>query len=400
MIRLVTGAACVLALLGAQGPLAVAQFANGSGSLLPGSRFAVRFASAGTFSSFAAIGTGHVENGFYVVPLDARPGRATLVAVGPSGMAVRRLRIVAPPRGAAIAVASYGDGIVFHDPRTFAVLGTLATGGAPSDVAPFGDSGVATTDTDGSAVTMVGMQPWNVRTVGDVPLGDELAADPPLHALFVSERELNGSGGLARIRAGRVESVVTGTTAEGVVVDPFRERVYVADANGGDIAIVDARAMRVIGRVGGIPRAFALALSRNGRYLYAVSNQGEGTLFRAAGFVSKISLGRTPRIIARSAPLTFPVGIALDGERHELYVTDEEKNEIVTLDASTLHPRAAALSTCAIPWKPLFDPQSARLYVPCAGSNEIDVIDVQTFRRVAGAPFHTGNYPLAVANIQ
>ncbi len=394
-------AICALALISAQHPLAIAQFASHATSLLPGSRFAVRLTSANAPSSIASLGSGRFDDGFYVVPVNARPGSATLVAVGSSGIAVRNIRIVSPPQGRALAVASYEDGIVFHNPNTFAVLGTLATGGSPSDVTELGAYDVATTDTDGTSVTVVGLAPWSVHIVLGVPLGDELVGDTPLHALFVTERELDGKGGLARIIGRHVTSVVTGSTAEGVAVDLHRQLVYVADANDGGVAIVDARAMRVIDRIPKIPRAFALALSADGRRLYAVSNQGVSTLFGAAGSVSEILLDRQrPRVRLRSAPLAFPIGIALDDVHHELFVTDEQANEIDVLDANTLRARHAPLQTCSIPWKPLFDPQSARLYIPCAGSDEIDVFDARTLRRVPGAPFETGGYPLAVASVR
>ncbi len=390
MNRLLAGAACALA---------VTQFASNATSLLPGSRFALRLTSANAPTRVAALGSGRLEDGFYEVPIDARPGRAVIVAASSSGIAVRNIRVLAPPAGAAIAVASYDDGIVFHDPRTFAVLGTLATGGSPSDIATLGRD-IAATDTDGTAVTIVGTAPWRVRDVLGVPLGDEVAADAPQRALFVTERELDGRGGLARIVGDRVAGVVTGATAEGIAIDAHLERAYVADANDGAVAIVDTRAMRVIGRISRIPRAFSLALSRDGRRLYAVSNQGARTLFGTAGFVSEIALDPTPRIIARSGPLAFPLGVALDEQRHALYVTDEEADVIDVLDASTLRPRRASLPTCRIPWKPLLDIRSSRLYVPCAGSDEVDVIDVRTLRRVNGAPFATGGYPLAVASVR
>lgn len=401
MIRLFAWVTCALVLLGAEHPLAIAQFASRAYSLLPGSRFAVRFASAGAPSSTASVGGGRFDDGFFVIPVNAHPGDAMLVAAGSSGIAVRGIHIVAPPRGRALAVASYEDGIVFHDPRTFAMLGTLATGGAPSDITALGEHGVATTDTDGTNVTTAGLSPWSVRAVAGVPLGDELIADAPMHALFVTERELDGKGGLARIIGDHVTSTVTGSTAEGVAIDIRRQLVYVADANDDDIAIVDARTLRMVGRIRRIPRAFALALSADGSRLYAVSNQGIATLFGAAGLVSEIALSASrPRVLVRSEPLAFPVGIALDEERHELYVTDEQADAIDVLNEDTLRAARPALQTCSIPWKPLLDSHGARLYVPCAGSNEVDVFDTRTLRRIRGAPFHTGGYPLAVASVQ
>lgn len=386
-----------LALLAAGHHMAVARFAMRTFSLLPGSRVALQLIGIAAPDRVAVAGTGSIEGGAYVVPADALPGNATLVAADANALAVRRFRIVAPPRVALLAVAAYDDGIVFHDSHTFALLGTLAIGGSASDVAAGRGGTFAATDTDGTTVTIAALEPWSVRAVSGVPLGDELIADAPLQAFLVTERDLDGKGGLARIDAHGVSNVVTGTTAEGIALDARRQRVFVADTNDDDVAVVDARRMRVLARIGGIPRAFGLVLSPDGLRLYAVSNQGRDTIFGAPGRVTEIALDARPHVLARSADLTFPIGITLDAAKGRLFVTDEQADVIDVLDTSTLRPRHAPIPTCRIPWKPFYDARTRRLYVPCAGSDEVDVIDARTLSRVHGAPFHTGGYPLAVS---
>lgn len=384
-----------LALVCAAHRMAVAQFDFHARSLLPASRLSIQLSGIGTPQRLALVGQGRIENGYYLIPSSARPGISTLVAAGSGALAVRTVRIGTPPRAPLIAVASYDDGIVFHDPRTFAQRGTLATGGSPSDVVATSD-GFAVTDTDGTDLTLVSVEPWNSSEVPDVALGDELVADPPLHAIFVTERGGGARGGVARVEPGGVVHVATGT-AEGVALDARRQRIYVADTDLGDVAVVDARTLRVTERVSGIPRAFSLALSTDGTLLYAVSNQGRQTMFDAPGFVTEIALYPRPRVVARSAELAFPVGIALDARRSRLFITDEQTDAVDVLNARTLRTAQSPLRTCAIPWKPLLDPRDDRLFIPCAGSDEVDVFDMQTLSRVRGAPFRTGGYPLAVA---
>ena len=147
-----------------------------------------------------------------------------------------------------------------------------------------------------------------------------------------------------------------------------------------------------------VARVFSLALSPGGDRLYAISNQSADSPFAKPGAAIAISLdGAAPRVVARSADLAFPIGVALDARSATLFVSDEERREIDVLDARTLRAKRAPLRTCAIPWKLTVDEPSERLYVPCAGDNEIDVFDTRTLRRVAHAPFATGGYPLAVA---
>jgi DNA-binding beta-propeller fold protein YncE len=192
-----------------------------------------------------------------------------------------------------------------------------------------------------------------------------------------------------------VSLVKTGLTAEGLAVDSKRGLVYVANVNDGTVAVVDAVTMRVTRRFAAVARVFSLALSPDGSRLYAVSNQSTGSPFSAPGRVVTIALDApAPHVVARSADLTFPIGIALDATTGRLFVTDEESDTIDVLDARTLRAVMPPLPTCRTPWKPTID--ARRLYVPCARADAVDVVDLRTLHRVKGAPFATAGYPLAV----
>ncbi len=341
------------------------------------------------------------DDGRYVVPEGVAPGTVTLIAGNEKGLAARNLRIGDPPSAsrAFLAVASYDDGIVFHDPHDFSVLGVLATGGTPSDAAIDDAGRLAATDTQGSSVTVASLAPWSVSHVGGVPLGDEVAIDGSTGAIFVTNRDLNGNGALTRIAAGgQTSHVATGQTAEGLAIDSRRQIVYVANVNDGTVAAIDARSMRLVRRFSAIARVFSLALSADGSRLYGISNQSAGSPFAAPGAAVAIDLTRAvPRVVARSGDLTFPLGAVLDAATATLFVTDEALDVVDVLDARTLRRKHRALSTCRTPWKPALDPARRRLYVPCARDDAVDVFDATTLHRIAGAPFPTGAYPLAVA---
>jgi DNA-binding beta-propeller fold protein YncE len=93
--------------------------------------------------------------------------------------------------------------------------------------------------------------------------------------------------------------------------------------------------------------------------------------------------------------MKFPLGIALDERRGRLFVTDESTSEVYVLSARNLRTLHAPLQTCSTPWRPRV--AAGRLYVPCARANSVDVFELRTLRRVAGAPFATGGFPLSVA---
>ncbi|MEO6835789.1 MAG: hypothetical protein ABI231_07785 [Candidatus Tumulicola sp.] len=381
---------------------AVGKIAAAAWAYVPGSVVPVRVDGFPAPYHLALSGAGSLRagGGAYVIPESAAPGTAMLIAGNAGGLAARDVRIGEPPSPTStfLAVVSYYDGIVFHDARSFSVLGVLATGGTPSDATIDRTGRLAATDTQGSAITVASLSPWSVSAIDGVPLGDEVAIDDASHAIFVTNRDLNGGGALTRVTAdGRVTHVVTGQTAEGLAIDSRRQIVYVANVNDGTIAAVDARSMRMLRRIRAIPRVFSLALAPDGWRLYGISNQSAGSPFGAPGAVVAIDLRRSPpRVVARSGDLTFPLGVALDAAAGSLFVTDESLDVVHVLDAITLRKKHSPLSTCRTPWKPAFDAPSRRLFVPCARGDAVDVFDTGTLRRVAGAPFRTGSYPLAV----
>ncbi len=368
---------------------------------LPGSTLPLRIDGFAAPYHAALLGPGMLSpDGMYEIPQRALPGSALLVAGNAHGLAAANLRIGTPPRATQpfLLVASYDDGVVFHNADDFSVLGVLATGGTPSDatIDPLGR--IVATDTQGSALTLATLSPWAVLHVAGVALGDNVAVDPTTHSIFVTNRDLAGNGALTRVSLdGSVAHVATGATPEGLAVDAARHVVYVANTNDGTVAVVDTHSMRVVRRFGAVPRVFSLALTADGSRLYAISNQSESSPFAAPGAAVAIELGARPHVVARSARLVFPVGAALDPASHTLFVTDEQLGEVYVLDAATLRAKHAPLTTCSIPWKPFFDAIGMRLYVPCAGADAVDAFDARTLRRAPHAPFATGGYPLAVA---
>lgn len=393
-------ALCATAASGPRVQRAIGTIAVAAWPYFPGSLIPIKVDGFAGPYHIALNGPGNVGAAGYAIPSGASSGNAMLIAGNAAGIAARHVTIASPPQPtrALIAVASYDDGLVVHDARTFGVVGVLSTGGSPSDADIGRDGRAAVTDTSGDAMTIASLEPWKVTRVGGVSLADEVAIDDASGDIFATERDAAGGGALSRISAdGAVARVSTGRTPEGLAIDARRGIVYVANTNDATVAEVDARTMRIVRRFRAIDRVFSLALSPNGDRLYAVSNQSTGSPFGAPGAVVAFALGSAPRRVARSTNLTFPLGAALDAGHSRLFVTDEAADAVYVLDSRTLQARHAPLATCRTPWKPAMDAVTGRLYVPCARSGKVDVFDTATLRRVAGAPFATGSYPLAVA---
>lgn len=369
---------------------------------LPGSTIPLQIEGVQAPFSFDVLGDAKIDGGSLRIAQHPATASATVIASASEALGVHRFAIAPPPQRTEpfIAVAAYDTGVILHDAQTpFRQKSVLGIGGAPADVAIDSDGRLAAGDTAGDSMTIATMQPWNVATVAGVPVTDELAFDRRSHELFATNRDVDGSGALTRISPdGTVSRKLLGQTSEGLAIDEARGRVYVANTNDGTVSVVDERTMTELQRFHAVDRVFSLALSADGTRLYAVSNQSISSPFAAAGGVVTLDVGaKRPRVVTRSPHLAFPIGVALDEAHRRLFVTDEHDNTIDVLDTATLKPVHAALRTCRTPWKPAVDAQTSTLYVPCAQADRIDAFDTRTLRRISGAPFATGGYPLAVA---
>ena len=347
--------------------------------------------------SYTVLGPGNVEASQYVAPRVTKPAAALLVASAAGAIAVRRVQIVPPPpkQQRLIAVATYRDGIALHDARTFRLIGYVPIGGPPGDVTFDRQGTILSPDTDGDALASVQRNPWALRMTRGVPFGNEVAMDDRA-GVFVSDRDAGGFGAVTRVSPdGAVIRAKIGTVAEGLAIDGARGLVYVGDVNDGTVTVVDAADMRVLRTIASVERTFGVALDSGRQRLYVVSNTSPSMRARG-GYAAMLDVrGTSARIVARSARMTFPLGVAVDPRRARVFVTDEAANAVYVLNAKTLSALRAPLRTCATPWRPRI--ARGRLYVPCAGADRVDVFDLRTLRRVRGAPFATGGYPLGVA---
>lgn len=370
----------------------------GSGPYIGGSRILVDATGIQGAFSISLLGPGTVEGHEYVAPLVTSPQTATLIGAARGALAYSTIRIVPPPPNGQplIAVATYDSGIALHDPKTFALIGYAAIGGPPGDVAFEKDGSILSADTDGDVLTFIKRDPWTLERIRGVPEANEIAVDDRTGNIFVSNRDAGPTGALTRVTPdGAVRLVPTGNTAEGLTIDEKREVVYVGNVNERSVAAVDARTMHVLRKLPSVDRTFGIALDPRTRRLYAVSNSSPG-MNSHGGYVAEINAGSAhPRIVRRSGYFTFPLGIVLDAPRGRLLVTDEASDVVYVLNSTTLAQAREPLQTCRTPWRPHI--ADGKLFVPCARDDKVDVFDLATLHRAAGAPFATGGFPLSVA---
>ena len=395
---LVAGAA-IAALLGSIWLPRVPRFVPAKLSFAPlpyfvGSRIALQAVGLAPHAEWSTLGHARIlttNDGRRYLSLQA-PGSAQVIASDGRSIAARTLDILpAPPKSETLlAVACYDDGVAFYDARSLAMLGVLATGGSPSDLA-VKHGRLAITDNDGSAFTVLERAPWRL-TRFPLAASEEVAAAPG-NRFFATLRDWEGVGAVATVAA-RPRIIKTGMTAEGIAVDARRDRLYVANINDGSVLELDAQTMEPLDRIEVGLRVFSLTLNAEGTILYAVRNGG---MIHDDGDVVEIATQPRLHIIARSALLDLPLGIALDQRAQRLFVTDEAADVIYVLDPRTLRAIHAPVPTCHTPWDPTYDARSGRLYVPCARNDRLDILNASTLARIPGAPIRTAGYPLSVA---
>jgi sugar lactone lactonase YvrE len=367
-----------------------------AGSYFAGSRVHVAAEGVSGPYSLAILGPGSIDRDTFVAPQVNRPVWTTIVGASSAAIAYAAIRTVPPPGAAhVIAVATYRGGIALHDERTFAELGSFAIDGAPADIAFLPNGSIVTSDTDGDTLTRIDRSPWRITNISGVTAGNEIVADGAGN-IFVSDRDVQGQGALTRVAPdGTVTRVMTGITAEGIALDSARHIAYVSNVNDNSVAVVDTQSMRVLQKIPAVERAFGIALDERGRRLFVVSNVSP-SMTPGGGLVAAIDLrAASPHVVMRSSHLKFPLGAAFDPRTRRLFVTDEAADVVYVLNAATLHQSRAPLQTCSTPWRPRVS--GDRLYVPCAREDRIDVFSLDTLKRVRGAPFPTGGYPLSVA---
>ena len=366
------------------------------GPLLAGSRFPLLAPDAPAGVRFTLLGPGKIEGTTYVAPqFVARAERATIVAATAKAVGATEIALapMPPASQALVAVASYDDGIALHRRSDGSLVGIVALEGGVADVARDGSRLLAPsvrTDT----LWSLDLHGMHVHATNGVVSGNETAASR--NATFVTDRDIGaGNGALTRIdRHGSFKRVITGVTAEGLALDTIRRRAYVSNVNNSSVVAVDLDELRIVRRYKVPSRPFGLALDAAAQRLYVASNEPRRPGF-AGGRVTLIDL-TTGRILARSAPFVFSLGVAYDPRRRRVFVTDESTRVVTVLDGRTL-ARVAKLTACDLPWRPALDAVRRRLYVPCARANAVAIFDADTLRAVARSPRATGGYPLGVA---
>ena len=193
-------------------------------------------------------------------------------------------------------------------------------------------------------------------------------------------------------------SVAAGETPEGIVAEPGGRVFYVTNVNSNEVLrfSFDARGTaRQTGRVATRTRPFGIALDPTRKLLFVTDND---TPFlsgkRSSPGLETFSVPSLQRIgspLRTGSKDALPIGVAVDMTVGRLFVTNEGDANVIAYALPSLR-RLAALPTGRFPWTPRVDQGAARLYVPSAADDRVDVFDTRTLRP-ARPPVATCSYP-------
>ncbi|WP_368679891.1 Ig-like domain-containing protein (plasmid) [Rhodococcus opacus] len=184
-----------------------------------------------------------------------------------------------------------------------------------------------------------------------------------------------------------------GTTPQSVVVSPSGDRLYVIkvdpDTYAGSVTVVDAATRTVSANpisVGTLP--VAAALGSDGTRLYVAN---------AAG--NSITVVDTATNAVVGAPIAVgesPLALAVSADGTRLYVANAAGNSITVVDTATNAVVGAPIAAGNSPYGLTISPDGSRLYVANTADDTITIIDTAT-NTALGEPVSVGNTPLSVA---
>ncbi len=224
---------------------------------------------------------------------------------------------------------------------------------------------------------------------------ESMAVDTQTHLLYIAYEGPGQVVAFDPIRGTGRWRVTLGNVATDIQVDSSSHRVFVAvddfTHNEGKLFILD-------GATGQQLATFHTDLGDNGvaldtqRHVVYVSSSDKGIVY-----VFRVQTGwQSGPVQATSSQLhvgTHPQGLGVNSHLGRLYVADITTHTLSVIDEANMHV-LATLQLAKTPLQPLqVDEATGRVYIVCAGGQELDVIDGNKNRiqaRIPVAPYPEG----------
>jgi len=282
----------------------------------------------------------------------------------------REVRKKLPPLTARAYVSNEGSGnLSILDLQAGEVVGCLRVGQGPRGLAVSQQNRLLyVANSQSNTVSVLDLQTQQLRAEINLDFGDE----PQALCLSRDERKLfsanHGSNSVTVLDAERftiLSKVSVGTTPLDIAADPSGGWIYVVNSLSDDISVLDPETLQIAYtlQVGSYPVAIQFAGSQRSAY---VANS-------RSGYVTQINTAT----IAVATQLNLSRGIsdiAVDTFTGTLYCAFEDLN-YVSAFRPDLNVELTQIPVDDGPRQIVFDPRGNLLYVCCAKSNSISVIN-------------------------
>ncbi len=260
------------------------------------------------------------------------------------------------------------------DTGTLKVVRTIALAGTPGAMAPAPDGNrVYAADFGGRFVL-----PFDTRTVtfATARRPEEAALSPDGRRLYVT-----GAGdGTVAVTSTRPVTVAAGRAPSAVGVSPDGREAYAVDFDGG-VLVLDTTAGAVSATVApGGAGARVLALSHDGKRLYAAGQEQ----------LTVIDTARR-EVLATVAAAADPGGVAVARDGSRVFVTDQATDAVLVFRTDPPAADGVPVPVGQSPQAAVLSPDGRHLYVGNVLSHDVSVVD--TVRREVVATVHIGSRP-------
>ncbi len=332
--------------------------------------------------ALSGCGGGHAKPSDSAGPAGARPANAHSTAVRtPAAEPAAAPRATRLPAGHSVAVGSVPEGIVADgksglvavgvrgpaqivllSARSGRVVARVAIPGAPRHLQLAGPGGpllVPEEPVDRLLELTLPDGHYRSITVGAHP--HDAAADGG--RVFVGNEF---SKSVWVLKGSRVVRQIAGFVQPGGLA-AVGSAVAVVDVGADTVSLIDARTLRLIGRLrAGVGPTHVVA-GGQGR-IYVIDTRGNAVLT----YVTRPRL----RLVSQTHLSGTPYGVAIDPSRHRLWVTLTATDQLVELDTDNGPPRMTAVyATSRQPNTVAVDRSDGRVFVADAGPGAVQIVD-------------------------
>jgi DNA-binding beta-propeller fold protein YncE len=169
--------------------------------------------------------------------------------------------------------------------------------------------------------------------------------------------------------------------------DTAANRLYISHMNAGQLIVFDLLGRRVVDTVEDLPHVTGVrAVPTLGKIYASVPGHHCVAVIDA----------RTLHVIARVGPIGFPDGIAYSPEANKIYVSDESGGGELVIDGTT-NQAVATIPLGGEAGNTIYDPGSRRILVAVQARNEVVEIDPKADRLIARHKLDGASHPHGMA---